>query len=367
MKITSRFRGVNMGSPGVSVNAATREADATSIQRVDEAGALPRPSGLTSLYTEEEYGALAAEQDHLWSAEGERQARPHHLRTRGSDVPAQAVRFLLGESEKAVRAAYEDYFHAVRVLGPYVRREPWAKLRYALVWPILALGDASGVLSAAIALGDVPWVAAGQALSAGLAGACSGLVGAEIRHAQSARMRRREAKQLTADQRRFERLFATADHGLGVVKLVGLVSIAIAALLTVAVFALRSPVEGSAAGLAFAFLMSATALGSAVLGYYAADEVADLLHTYAKRVARIEKHHRTLAKDKALRVHTTAEAAARSLQAEYQLRGQAADNRIESLAFRILRRNPQVAGHGYPAGEPTGIVGRRPRRKGGAA
>jgi hypothetical protein len=59
-----------------------------------------------------------------------------------------------------------------------------------------------------------------------------------------------------------------------------------------------------------------------------------------------------------------AEEGARSIQAEYQLRGQAAAKRVKSLGWRVQRRNPQVLGHGYPAGEPGRIIVRRPHRGG---
>jgi hypothetical protein len=103
-----------------------------------------------------------------------------------------------------------------------------------------------------------------------------------------------------------------------------------------------------------------------LLGYQAADEVADLLAVYAKRVARAQRHHLALAGTGAITARAKAVEAARSIQAEYALRGQAASRRVESLSWRVQRRNPQVVGHGYPAGEQGGVIGRRPRR-GGAA
>jgi hypothetical protein len=346
-----------------AVDGWTREADAVSLTRLDEVGGHPRPAGIGTTYAEQEYDALAEEQESAWAAEGERTARRFQVQARGLDTSAAAAVFLVGEHEQEVRAAHADHQHALRVLQPYVRREPAAKLRYWICWPILALGDASGVLSAAIILGDIPWVAAGQALSAGLSAACAGLVGGELKHLQLARARQRDPETLSADEQRYRRLF-TSSGGSGIVKLVGGLSILVALLMAMAVFTLRSSVEGSASGLTFGLLAATTAIGSGLLGYSAADEIADLLATTAKRVRQAEARHQTLAGVAVVRVRAEADEAARSIRTEYQHRGQAAGKRLESLRWRVLRRNPQVVGHGLPTGEPTGIVGRRARRNG---
>ncbi len=136
------------------------------------------------------------------------------------------------------------------------------------------------------------------------------------------------------------------------------------ALLAVGIFALRSGIEGSLAGLTFGLFAAATAIASGLLRYSATDELADLLGAMAKRARRAEKRHLKLAAASPPKVRAKAEEAARSVLAEHQLRGQAAAKRVESLGWRVLRRNPQVVGHGHPAGEPGGVIGRRPRRGG---
>lgn len=349
-----------------TVEGWVREADAVSLPRLDEVGGHARPAGVGTSYTEQEYQALAEEQELTWPAEGERAARAFQVRARGLDRVGAATDFLLGENEAEVRQARADFQHAATILTPYVRREPGAKLRYWIVWPLLAIGDASGVLSGAITLGDVPWVAAGQALSSGLAAACAGLFGTEFKHRQLAQARRRDPDTLTKDENRYQRLFTSGETSLGVVKLIGLLSLTVVLLLAVAVGALRSAIEGNSSGLTFGLLVAATAVGSGLLGYSTADEVADLLATYAKRVERAEKRHLALANSAAARRLAEADEAARSLQAEHQLRGQAASRRVESLSWRVQRRNPQVFGHGFATGEQSGVIGRRTRR-GGAA
>ncbi|HEX3786117.1 MAG TPA: hypothetical protein VHX38_41245 [Pseudonocardiaceae bacterium] len=344
-----------------------READAVSLRRFDEIGGHPRPAGIGRTYAELEYDALADEQELAWPAEGERDARPFAARARGLDSPAAATEFLLAQSEKEVQAAHVDYQHAGKILTPYVRHESWAKLRYWICWPVLWLGDMAGVWSAAVANGDIPAIAFGQACAAGLAGACAGLVGAELKHRQMMRARQRDPETLTEDERRYQGLFTGGTGGVGVVKLVGGLSVTVVVLLAVAIFNLRSSVEGTAAGLTFGLLAAATAIASGLLGYSAADEVADLLATMAKRVARAEKRHVRLGATPAIKARAEADETARSIQAEYGLRGQAAGKRVESLNWRVMRRNAQVVGHGFPTGEQSGVIGRRPRRGSGAA
>ncbi|MCA1705337.1 MAG: hypothetical protein LC808_19600, partial [Actinobacteria bacterium] len=250
-----------------AAEAWTREADAVSLPRLDEVGGHPRPSGIGVTYAEQEYLALAEEQELIWPAEGEREARPFQVRARGLDSAGAATEFLLGESETEVRQAHADYQHAARVLTPYVRREPGAKLRYWLCWPLLILGDMAGVWSAAVVLGDIPEIAFWQALASGLAAGCAGLVGSELKDMRMAWARRRDLETLSDDERRYQRLFSGSDGGVGLVKLIGLLSITVVALLAVGIFALRSGIEGGLSGVTFGLLAAATAMGSGLLGY----------------------------------------------------------------------------------------------------
>lgn len=350
------------GSSAREMDARTSEADAITLQQVEDVSAQPRPANVGPTYAEQEYHALADEQRLIWPAEGERAARPHEIRARGLDWATAAMGSLLAESAAAVRQAYADCQHAARVLTPYVRREPGAKLRYWICWPLLWFGDTAGVWSAAITNGDIPYVAFGQACAAGLAAACAGLVGSELKALRMARARRRDPESLTEDEQRYRRLFTDTDGGRGIVTLVGLLSLVVVALLAVGIFTLRSSIEGTAAGLTFGLLAAATAIGSGLLSYSAADEVADLLGVMAKRAARAEKRYLKLATATPPKAQAEAEATARSIAVEYQLRGQAAGRRFESLAWRVQRRNPHVLGHGYPTGEQSGVIGRRVRR-----
>lgn len=346
----------------MSQDAWGRAADAVSLTPVDEASAQPRPLGLGRTYAEEEFRALGEQQTLLWPADGERATRSHRVREHGLAALVAETSFLLVESRRAVQQVLADHQHAVRTLSPYVRRGPGAKWRYGLGWPLLVAGDTAGVWSAAVIHGDLPSAAFGQALAAGLSAACAGLLGSELKDSQSATQRQREPETLTDDERRYSWLFSGRRGGRAIVRLIGFVSVLVAALVAVGIGTLRSSVEGSAAGLTFGLLAGATALASGLLGYSAADQVADLLAASAKRARRVEQHHLRLAASLPARQRAEAGEAARSLQAEYQLRGQAASKRMESLAWRTQWRNPQVVGHGYPLGDVGGAIGRRVRR-----
>ncbi|MCU1490279.1 MAG: putative rane protein [Acidimicrobiaceae bacterium] len=356
------FRKLRSGSRLPALDSWTAEADAISLPRLDEIGGHPRPPTVGVTYGEKEYDALAGEQELAWPAEGEHEARPYQVRARGVDLLAEATEFLLVESEADVRQAHADHQLAVRVLGPYVRGEAWAKLRYWICWPILWCGDTAGIWSAAITNGDIPAIAFGQACAAGLAGACAGLVGSELKHLRMAQARHRDPETLTGDELRYQRLFTGAEGGTGIVKVVGLLSLLVALLLAGGIFTLRMSVEGTASGITFGLLALGTAIGSCLLSYCAADEVADVLGALDRRAKKAGKHHLRLARSVAFKKRARSEETARSIHEEYLLRGHAAGKRVESLSWRVQRRNPQVFGHGLPHGEATGVIGRRTRR-----
>ncbi|RFS84149.1 hypothetical protein D0T12_18500 [Actinomadura spongiicola] len=344
---------------GAEVTAWTDEADAVSLPRLDEVGGLVRPGNIGVSYAEREYAALAGEQEASWAAEGEQRARPWLIRAHGLAAAVAADQVVLAACAQELQQAKADYQHAVRVLLPYARREPGAKWRYALCWPVLVLGDMSGVWAAAVMHGEVPVIAFGQALASGVAAGCAGLVGSEFKALRMARARVREPDSLTEDERRYQRLFAGTDRGAGLVGLVGVVSLVVAALLAVGIALLRTSTEGIAAGAMFGLLAAATALASFLLGYWAADEVADLVATLGKRARRAERRYLQVAKSKAIMQRAETEEAARSVRMECALRGQAAARRVASLSWRIQRNNPQVFGHGFPAEDH--VVGRRDR------
>ncbi|WP_158840569.1 hypothetical protein [Saccharothrix deserti] len=209
---------------GTAVDARTREADAITLPRLVDAGAHPRPSTIGSTYVEHEYAALMDEQREAWAAWGEERARAHDARAHSLRLKTTSLQFLLAEAGREVQAARTAYEHAARLLMSYVRREPGTKLRYWLGWLVLICGDTAGVWAAAVMNGDVPYIAFGQALAAGFAAACAGLVGTELKDMRLALTRQREPETLTEDERLYRRLFTAPTAGTRVIKLVGLLS-----------------------------------------------------------------------------------------------------------------------------------------------
>lgn len=334
------------------------------MQRVDEAAGLARPAGFGTTYREQQFDASADEQDDAWSAEGEVASRAPGRRADKSDDAASAAAYVVGENQETVSEAKKDNLHAARTLMPFVRRSSHDHIRYVLGWLLLGLGDTAGVWGAAIWLGEVPYVALGQALATGFAAVTAGLAGGELQDLRQSRLRHREAELLSSDERRYQRLFAGADVGLSITKIVMGISVTIVVLVAVAVFALRAGTEGLLAGFTFGGLAAATALGSFVSSYVHADEVADLLATYEKRYRRAQRRHLRLASARVLSRHASAVGEVNSILREYKARGSAAHQKVVALKYRMLARNPQVVGHGEAV--PETVIGRRSRLDGAA-
>jgi hypothetical protein len=108
VSVVARLRKSGGASSWQSADVWTREADAVSLPRLDEVGGHPRPSGVGVTYAEQEYHALAEEQELIWPAEGEGEARQFQVRARGLDSAGAAAEFLLAQSETEVRQAHAD-------------------------------------------------------------------------------------------------------------------------------------------------------------------------------------------------------------------------------------------------------------------
>jgi uncharacterized membrane protein len=340
------------------------ETDAVSLQRIDEAHGVGRPGGLGVTYAEQEFDQLGREQETSWPAQGERAARPARIQAAHTEPAATAAAFLLEQHQSEVREAADQHQHATRTLQPYVHRAPSDIWRYLITWVVLGLGDTAGVWGAAIWLGEVPSIALGQALACGFAAITAGLAGGELGNYRRAQTRQRDLESLSEDERRYWPLFAGSKTPP---RLVAVVGGAIVVLVAVAIFALRTTTEGLMAGLTFGALGAATALGSFVSCYVHADDVADLLASYRKRHLSAMRRHRHLAGAHALAQMAAASVEAESVVREHELRGEAASLRVGALKFRMLRRNPQVVGHGVNTDlEAHGLIGRRNRLDGAA-
>ena len=346
------------------MDALLAQADAVSLQRIDEAHGVGRPGGLGVTYAEQEFDQLAQEQESSWPAQGELAARSARVRAARAEPAAQAAGFLLEQHQREVSEAADQYQHATRTLQPYLHRSPGDLWRYLITWVVLGLGDTAGVWGAAIWLGEIPAIALGQAVACGFAAVTSGLAGGELGNHRRSQARQRDQESLGEDERRYWPLFAGSKAPPRLIAALGL---AIVVLVAVAVFALRTATEGLLAGMTFGALAAATALGSFVSCYVHADEVADLLAGYRRRHLAAMRRHQRLAGSRALSRAAASTVEADSVLREHEQRGQAASLRVGALKFRMLRRNPQVVGHGSGS-EPEvhGLIGRRNRLDGAA-
>jgi len=260
-------------------------------------------------------------------------------------------------------ASREQFQHASETLTPFVRRSAHDQIRYVAGWFILGLGDTAGVLASAILLGEVPVIALGQALATGFAAVTAGQAGSEFQERRQAEIRRKSPAELTDDQRRYGRLFVGSDHDGVMIGVIPWVALSVVLLISIGIFGLRSGTEGVLAGLTFGALAAATALASFISSYMHADEVADLIGQYHRRYRRARRRFAGISKWSAFTKRDAYLEEAASILREYSGRGSAAGHSVSSLKHRMLRRNPQVVGHGEAAPEAA-PVGRKSRTEG---
>ena len=333
----------------VAVDDLLSMTDGISLQRIDEAAAVGRPTNVTVTHAEREFDALAEEQLASWPAEAEAATRWARLSASRVGSAADAADFVMAEQQTKLAHAREARDHALDTLAPFVRRPPHDNARYWAGWAVLGIGDTVGVWGAAISMGEIPELAFGQALATGFAAVTAGLVGGEVRTLAQAKSRRRDPDKLTDAERRYRRLFAGVEHEVPVLKIASGVAVLVTALVAGGVFALRALTEGTMAGLVFSGLAAATMLASFISSYIHADEVADLLAHYEQQHARAIKDYRQASRAKALQVRGASTAEVDSIEHEYGRRAQAAAAKVEACKQRMLRRNPQVVGHGEVA------------------
>jgi len=336
------------------------DVESIVIPVAEQVAAATRPETLGTASVERELDERADEQHAAWRAAREVADRPARLRTAEHRVRAAAAEVMLSTDQALVRRSAEDYQHAVTTLSPWLRRKSSDSIRYVLVTVVLALADAGAVANALISMGDVVWISVMLGVGVGVAAVTGGLVGSEVQDIRQARIRTRDPESLNADERRYVQVFSPPEPWMSVTKIAVGVMLTIAAILGIGIFALRSDLEGTLAGLSFALLAIATALGSGVNAYMHADLVADLIGSYKATYAQALKRHTALSEVPALAVHPAAAEEADSVGREHDALGEAAARRVTGMKWGVLRRNPHVFGHGEAA-PSLGIVGRLPR------
>lgn len=325
------------------------QAEAIRIEDVEASSVVTRPPGFEA-HVETEFDELANEQVRVWTAEGQRASRADEVSAAAIRPQAYEEARLISAHAEEVDQALADYQHASRHLTPYLGRPRRDETRYKITLGVLALGDTVGVLGAAITMGEVPLIAAGQAIASGVAAVTAGLVGGQVKELRLARDRHVDLEELDPELRRYPMLFNGRQGGLAEHRLTMAVAGTIVVLLSLAVFALRWAIEGSIVGLTFGALAAATALASFISSYIHADDVADRIESYKHRYLEAAAHQKKISASSARRDLERYAASAETIQAEHESRGQAAERSIQALKHGVLRRNPTVFGHGTRTG-----------------
>ena len=349
--------------PGAAAAAQEAVAEQIALQGVDNATAVAQPENVSQTWAEKEYDELEAEQEPLWAAAGIEESRAATVRAAGLEPAASAAEHLLTGHNPILDAAAIRVADTTEALAPFRHRPPATKPFHYGAKTGFLFGDIAGIATAAIWGGEIILIAIIMSISAAVATVVAGLTGAQIRDLRSARRRARDPESLTEKQKPFQHLFTGKDLGAGIVRGMVGVSFVVAILIGSAIYALRFTIQGPLVGLVYGCIAVAIAAASFIESYMYADEIADQIdnanHDYEKSLAR----HTRLGSNTTSRQHKEATSEAASVTAEHAERGKAAQDRIRSLKWGILRRNPGIAGHGPAAG--NSVVGRT-ARKGGA-
>lgn len=350
--------------PTTTALEAEALAEQIALQPVDEANALPRPSGIGETYLELERQALEDEQPALFDASGLDASREATKEAAGRTPAASTAQRMLDGHAPLLHAAEERSLHMRSALASFRRRAPGAYKWHVLTKAGLLIGDVTTLAGSFIWLGEEPVLAAVMAISAAVATVTAGLSGAELRDIRARARRARPTESLTEQQQEYAHLFEAPDPGWPFARALVWVSASVASIIALAIFALRASIEDPLVGLVFGGIAAAIAAASWIESYTYADEIADLLDAVDKDYQREITRHEKLASAPAWQRREEALVEAESITLEHAKRGEAARLHLRALRFGILRRNPQVVGHGY-ASEPT-TIGQTPRRSGGA-
>ncbi|NYF28068.1 hypothetical protein [Microbacterium sp. JAI119] len=348
--------------PMIAAAEADGRAEQIALPRIDEAAALPRPTTIGDTYAEMENRALEDEQPALFAATGTEASRASKAEAAGLAPAAEGGRRLVDGHLPMLEAAQRRHIETTDALASFRRRPARSKPWHFLAKGALLVGDVTGIAGAAIWMGELPAIAVVMAVSAATATVAAGLSGIEVRDVRNRDRRVRPFEELPEKQQPYAHLFEAPDRGWPFIKALTWVSVATAGTIATAIFALRSVVEDPIVGLVFGGIAASIAAASWIESYMYADDIADLLDNadadYEREVAR----HQRLAASAAWKRREEALVESDLLVAEHRDRGEAARHHLKALRFGILRRNPQVVGHGLAPN--SAAIGQTARRGG---
>ena len=339
--------------PPIGRNHLTLRADKVSIDSPEPVGAMVRADGPT-YDVAREYDAIGIEQKTIWQADGSKASRPSHIKGEAVAPHASTVRDVLDPAWGRVRTTGVALGEMRDRLLPFAPRKAFETPRYVITWVALILGDIAGIFGAALSYGEVPFNAFGQAVASSFAAVTAGLVGADVKTAHVAKAIQSSAHG-DEESARFGLLGVPATDP-ATYGLVLRMAAAVSAALVVGIFALRMSIEGVAGGLVFAGLSFAIAGASFINAWVHANPAADLLDAYKAAHETAKAEYMALGAHPVLATEAASVSEAALIEAEHEIRGRAAEQHVEALKWGIIRRHPQIFGHGTsPMPQPTNV------------
>lgn len=344
-----------------TVSDVDSEAESIMLPPLSEVSAAPAPTSIDHYWHEPEYRNKAGEQANLWDAEGEAAARGDRVEAAGTRLAAETDEATVGDHSTLLTTTLKIHIQTLTALSPFRRRATKARLWHYLAKGAFLLGDLAGIATAAIWMGEIPAIAIIMAVSAAAATVTAGLSGTEVRDVRDRKRRSRLRDDLPEALLPFAHHFDDGDKGWPLAKAVVFASATIGVIIAVAIFGLRSSIEGGLSGLVYGGIALAIAAASFVEQYCYTDAIADQIDATRADYVRARKDHVDLARSASWKKYAEHAAEAESIQNEHALRGKAAGDHLEALSHAIKRRNPAVAGHGPAAQASTiGQTSRRP-------
>lgn len=335
-------------------NHLTVRADKVTIDSPEPVGATVRNEGPTYDVVRE-YDAIGGEQKTIWHADGSKASRPSHIKGEAVGPHASTVRDVLDPAWGRVRTTGVALGEMRDRLLPFAPRKAFETPRYVITWVALILGDIAGIFGAALSYGEVPFNAFGQAVASSFAAVTAGLVGADVKTAHIAKAI--QSSGLDDDESARFGLLGVPATDPATYGLVLRMAAAVSAALVVGIFALRMSIEGVTGGLVFAGLSFAIAGASFINAWVHANPAADLLDAYKSAHETAKAEYMALGAHPVLATEAASISEAALIEAEHEIRGRAAEQHVEALKWGILRRHPQIFGHGTsPVPQPTNVT-----------
>jgi hypothetical protein len=243
--------------------------------------------------------------------------------------------------------AWDEAAERLHGCQPLTNAERW---RYRITQALLLIGDFCGVMGASVAHGEIPAVAAGQAIASGMAAVTSGLVAAELRKRQLAHLFRVEQPSADGQSAPF-RVFGLDPDDLAL-----RVALALVGAITLGICTLRLSVEGLSSGIAYGALAFATCAGSFINSWVHARPAAEVLYGYRRAHEEAVGGYLSLAGHESVAREAAALSEAGSIEAEHAARGEAMRQDLLAQLWAAMRAHPSIFGHGTHARSgPTAV------------